>query len=65
MLPRELIETDVRRLVERLFLQTVNDRARVEYAGSSFKAKRVALRAFLQDKSGGTKQWARALQDLV
>ncbi len=57
---------DVRQLVERLFLQTVNDQARFEYAGSSYHAKRVALRAFLHEKSAaGTKQWARTLEELV
>ena len=65
MLRRELITTDVRRLVENLFLQTASDQARVEYADLSYSAKGVALKAFLQEKSCGTKQGTRALQDLV
>jgi hypothetical protein len=65
MLPRELIVRDVRRLVERQFLESVNDRAKIEYAGSSESQKRAILKIFMRDKVGGSKQWPPLLLEIL
>jgi hypothetical protein len=65
MLPRDLIVRDVRRLIERHFLERASGQAKVEYASSSDPEKTAVLKAFLQDKAAGSKQWAIALLDLL
>lgn len=65
MLPRDLITRDVRRLVEKHFLESVSDRAKVEYAGAGYAVRTATLKAFLQGKADGTKYWSRTLQDLL
>ena len=63
MFPQILITMEVRRLLERHFLELADNHAKLQYARSSDHNKRVALKAFFQEKAGGTKQWATVLQD--
>jgi hypothetical protein len=65
MLPRNLICAEVRRLIERRFLEAADSRTQVEYAGLSDGGKKDLLKAFLQRRAGETKQWATVLQDLL
>jgi hypothetical protein len=65
MLPRNLISAEVRRLIERRFLEAVTGRTKLEYGGLSDDGKKDLLKAFLQRIAGETKQWATVLQDLL
>jgi hypothetical protein len=65
MVPPVLINREVRRLLERHFLELANDEIKAEYVNSSDCEKRDALKAFLRDKAGGAKAWATVLQDLL
>ena len=56
---------DVRRLLERHYLESVSDQDRDEFDRLSDEQKRKAIRDFLHDKAGALKAWATALIELL
>jgi hypothetical protein len=59
------ISRDVRRLLERHYLESASSQAKGEFTRLSDDQKRKVVRDFLQDKAGAPKAWATALLDLL
>ena len=60
-----LMIAEVQRLIEKQYLESRSGEAKDEYQRSSDFRKRLILTAYVEERTGGAKPWARMLQNIL
>jgi hypothetical protein len=62
---RAQVASGVRQLVEQQYLTSASTQEKYEYAGLPSSARRLIIKAFLKQRSGGSNRGAKTLLDLL